>query len=850
VELQWGHWLGFTAWMVMVVIGDRQTKVRLPNRDPYLLPVGAMLSGWGLMTIWRLFPDFGARQTLWFAIAMALLILGLRLPIQLGFLRRYKYVWLASGLTITALTLILGTNPASASGPRLWLGCCGVYFQPSEPLKLLLIIFISAYLADIQPWTRVGNPDSKDEQVEGKKNGRRLASVSILSPIILMTGLALLLLLVQRDLGTATIFVFLFTAIVYLATKRRTIVVLNILLLVIAGILGYYLFDVVNLRIDAWLNPWLDPSGRSYQIVQSLLALANGGVGGRGPGIGSPTLVPVSHSDFVFSAVVEESGLIGAIGLIVLLMLLTASGIRTAMRVSGNFRRYVAAGLTAYLVGQSILIMGGNIRLLPLTGVTLPFVSYGGSSLVTAFISLLLLLLISQSANTKPTQAARPGIYISLGIFLMAGLTAIALVVGWWTYVRGPVLLQRTDNARRAIADRYVERGAILDRDNLPLVRTEGSSGNYERVYDFPELGSLTGYSHPVYGQSGLEASLDAYLRGLEGNPVFSIWWNHILFGQPPPGLDIRLSLDYDLQRKADELIDDQVGGLVLLNASNGEVLALASRPTYDANNLDETWTQLVSEAETPLLNRVIQGRYQPGSAIGLFILADLAAQGRLPPISDYYDGEQDAEKLDCATTPSGTSWENYAAAGCVLPMTILSRELDSGEGVDLLDKLGFLAAPDLDQAGEEEGSSLFISNLEEVVSGKAEWRVSPLQMAAASSVFSAGGTRPAPQITTAVNLPDEGWRIISPPSESQQVFSQANAAGISKALAEEQLPIWESISVSANGEDEVVTWYMAGTLPSWSGAPLTLVILLEEDDALEAIEIGRAMMEAALKIE
>ena len=191
--------------------------------------------------------------------------------------------------------------------------------------------------------------------------------------------------------------------------------------------------------------------------------------------MGSPTLVPVSHSDFIFSAIVEEGGLLGGLGLIVLLMLLTASGIRITLRAPDNFRRYLAAGLTAYLIGQSLLIIGGNIRLLPLTGVTLPFVSYGGSSLLTAYISLLLLALISQSGQTKPQSTSNPDPYIKFGGILLACLALAALLIGWWTYQRGPNLLERTDNARRAIADRYVKRGELMDRENNLIVGTAGT---------------------------------------------------------------------------------------------------------------------------------------------------------------------------------------------------------------------------------------------------------------------------------------------------------------------------------------------------------------------------------------
>ena len=270
------HWFGYLVWLVLVVIAHYQAKRLLPDRDPYLLPAAVLLSGWGLMTIWRLFPDFGLRQTIWITVAMIFFILGLRLPIQLSFLRKYKYVLLVGGLILTALTLFFGTNPAGVIGPRLWLGCCGIYFQPSEPLKLLLIIYLSAYLAENQPWFRLSSKSAQDGEQstreEDRAQGNRISYLPLLVPVLIMTGLVLLLLLFQQDLGTATIFAFLFAVITFLATERKLILVLSVFLLTVAGIAGYFLFDVVKLRIDAWLNPWLEPSGRSYQIVQSLLA--------------------------------------------------------------------------------------------------------------------------------------------------------------------------------------------------------------------------------------------------------------------------------------------------------------------------------------------------------------------------------------------------------------------------------------------------------------------------------------------------------------------------------------------------------------------------------------------------
>ena len=540
-DLNWAHWAGMGVWLVAFGVAHWFTSRYLPERDPFILPLAGLLAGWGLLTIWRLSPGFGLRQSLWLLMGIAALAAALQLPQDLRYIRDFKYLWLTGGLLLTGLTLILGTNP-SGSGPRLWLGCCGFYIQPSEPLKLLLIGYLAAYLADRQ--FLIPN------------------LLPLLAPTLVMASLTILLLIVQRDLGTASIFLVLYTAVTYFATGKRRVLVVSGVILVMAGILGYLLFDVVRLRIEAWINPWLDPSGRSYQIVQSLMAVAAGGLFGRGPGLGSPTVVPVYHSDFIFASITEETGLIGAVGLIILVALLTARFLRAALYAPDSFRRYLAIGLLTYLTVQTTLISGGNLRLLPLTGVTLPFVSYGGSSLITSFIALSLLLIISQRGEdpAAPLVAVPPTRILAGGLYL--GLAGVAVITGWWAIYRNPTLLVRTDNPRRVIADRFVPRGAILDREETPIYFSDGTPGNYQRIYLNPAMGSILGYIHPVYGQAGLEDTMDAYLRGIEGQDPTIIWWNYLLYGQPPSGLDVRLSLDSTLQSLGTSSFADLAGAL------------------------------------------------------------------------------------------------------------------------------------------------------------------------------------------------------------------------------------------------------------------------------------------------
>jgi cell division protein FtsW (lipid II flippase) len=591
VTYRWDHWVGLLAWVAIFSYAHVELKRRLIDRDPYLLPVAALLTGWGLLTIWRLTPEFGMRQTLWMIAIVGGLAISMRFRLDLEVVRRYKYILLTGGLILTSLTLIFGTNPAG-NGPRLWLGCCGVYLQPSEPLKLLLVGYLAAYLADRLP--------------------ARDRLIPLLFPTLFVTGLALMLLLVQRDLGTASIFILLYATIVYIAIGRKRVLVTSVIMLFVAGLVGYLQIGLIRLRIDAWLNPWLDPSGRSFQIIQSLLSIANGGIFGRGPGLGSPTLVPISHSDFIFTALAEETGLFGVIGLLALLALLISRGLRTALLAPDRFRRLLAAGITAYFSIQSLLIIGGNLRVLPLTGVTLPFVSYGGSSLLTSFAALLVLLIISHRTDDEPAPLLTAAPYYLISATIGLGLVAMSLGAGWWSMLRSTDLLSRTDNPRRTISDRYVLRGALLDRDNTPINVTRGETGSLSRTYLYPELAPIAGYTHPIFGQAGLEASLDSYLRGLQGNPASLIWWDRLLYGTPPPGLDIRLSIDLTLQVEADHLMADHMGAIVLLNAETGEVLVMASHPSFNPNQLDTQGNLLSSDAGSPLLNRATQGQATP----------------------------------------------------------------------------------------------------------------------------------------------------------------------------------------------------------------------------------------------
>jgi cell division protein FtsW (lipid II flippase) len=785
---RWDHWIGFAAWFALTAFAARETSHRLPETDPFLLPIASLLSGWGLLTIWRLDPYFGARQAIWLAVAVTVFLLTLRYPSDLSFLHRYKYVTLLGGILLTALTLVFGSNP-SGFGPRLWIGGADVYLQPSEPLKLILVIYLAAYLSSRLPVETFNNLRTKSFW--------QMVSIPLIVPTAAMTGLSLLILLVQRDLGTASIFLMIYTIILFLATGKRRVLVVTATGLMLAGLVGYFFVSIIHTRLDVWLNPWSDPSGSSYQIVQSLIAIANGGTFGRGAGLGSPTLVPVAISDFIFTAIAEETGLLGALGLLLLLGLLLMRGLRAALLAPNRFERLLAGGLTAYLGVQSLLILGGNLRLLPLTGVTLPFVSYGGSSLVTSFLALALFLRVTAQPDNEPAPLATQRPYTFLAALFSLALAACALSTGWWAIVRGPDLLTRTDNARRSIADRYVRRGSLLGRDNQIITATTQNEEVFTREYIYPDLAPVSGYTHPVFGQAGLETTLDDYLRGLQGNPSSLVAWHHLLYGTPPPGLDVRLSLDLNLQKEADRLLGAQAGAIILINAQSGEILAMASHPTYDPNQLDKIGDSLRTDPNAPLVNRAAQGSYPAASFLDPLLAARF---GQNSPA--------DAEQM-----------------------------------LDFYNLLGLYTAPDLRLPVGTPSKFGEIKNL----------RVSPLQMVLAYTPLSNKGMRPAPRIALAVNTPTQGWVILPANGDPLKVMDEATAQRAAESLQSPSQPFWK-FGAGASEKGKSFTWFAAGTLPNWQGTPLTLIVLLENNNAplsqdlRLAKSIGEALLIDALK--
>jgi cell division protein FtsW (lipid II flippase) len=315
---------------------------------------------------------------------------------DLSLLRRYKYTYVLLSLGLLAATFVFGQE---INGARLWIDLGPIQVQPSELVKVTLVVFLAAYLDEKRDLI---GPDGR-----WRVGPFGLPPLPTLLPMALMWVASLLVLVVQNDLGSALLLFGIFLGMLYIATGQALYVVVGLGSFALAAWAAYAAFDRIGIRVQNWLDPWQDPLDTGYQQVQADYALASGGLFGSGLGLGRPWSIPEVHTDFVFAAIGEELGLLGAVGVLALYLVLVMRGYAIALAAPDGFARLLAAGLTTAIGLQVAIIVGGVIRLLPLTGITLPFISYGGSSLLTN--CLIVGLLLRVSANRRPARAMTDG---------------------------------------------------------------------------------------------------------------------------------------------------------------------------------------------------------------------------------------------------------------------------------------------------------------------------------------------------------------------------------------------------------------------------------------------------------
>ncbi len=628
------------------------TRFLAPGADPAIMPIVFVLSGIGITFVTRLAPEAATRQVIWLFIGVAAMVVTLLVVRNLEKLARYKYTFGIFGIACLLLPMFVGFE---SGGSKLWVNFFGLFsFQPGEVAKVLVVIFLASFLSENRELLAIAN-----HQVLGL----RIPRLTMLLPLLIMWVISLLIVVYERDLGSALLFFVIFLVMLYVATGRLFYPLVAAVLLAIGGVLAYHFFGHVRTRVSIWLDPFADPSGSGLQIVQSLYSLADGGLFGTGIGQGMPTLIPVVESDFIFSAIGEEMGLLGASAVLFLFMLFTVRGFLTAARAKSDLAAFMAVGLTSAISFQAFLIVGGVTKLIPLTGVTLPFMSQGGSSLLASFVIVGLLLRCGDEGTGTQVEIDGSGVSargMGGGLHLstpesgvlgrralskrLTVLTALftllfaALIANLFyvQVVKADELQNNPANNHTIARKAYVDRGSIITSDGVTLAESvRQADGTYVRSYPQGSLASHTvGYLSTRYGSTGIESAYDTVLTGSSNYDTWESALNKIA-GASTTGDDVVLTVDARIQAAAEAALQGYVGAIVVLDPQTGAVLAKASSPTYANSDLDNL---LANGGEnSPLLDRTTQALYTPGSTFKAVTLA-AALESGVATLDTVYD--------------------------------------------------------------------------------------------------------------------------------------------------------------------------------------------------------------------
>lgn len=597
-----------------------------PGADPALLPLSFALSGIGIAFVTRLAPELAMRQVMWLFFGVVCMLLVLIFLKNLDRIANYKYTLMIVGFLLL-LSPLLPVVGQEIYGSRIWLNIAGISFQPGEIAKILIVLFLAGYLAQNREMLSI---------FTHRIGPFKIPDLATLVPLLVMWVISLLIVIFEKDLGSALVVFFVFITMLYVATGKKTYLIIGFVLIAIGGVAAFLLFDHVQIRVDTWLDPFKDATGDGYQLVQAIFSIADGGLFGVGIGNGMSDQIPIVESDFIFAAIAEETGLLGAAGLLLLYLCFAIRGLVTAARAKSDVSSFIAVGLTASIILQTFIIVGGVTRLIPLTGLTLPFVSQGGSSLLASFIAIGFLLRCGdQSTGLGTEMISGTGTLssesvlgrVSLGKRLTKTMIAFsvlfALLVANLTLI---MVVQANDyknmpsNNHTLAREARTERGTISTYDNVVLAQSVlQDDGTYKRVYPSGTLAAhVVGYASEAYGTAGIEAS---YNDTLKGQRNYASWVDVVNAATDAgtPGNDVKLTINSTIQQAAEQALDGFNGACVVIDPETGAVLALASSPSYNASDIESILSS--GSDSSALYNRATQALYSPGSTFKMVSL-------------------------------------------------------------------------------------------------------------------------------------------------------------------------------------------------------------------------------------
>lgn len=371
-----------------VIFLSNKLIIKLTNGDAYILQIASMLFSIGIVMIYRLDPATGLKQISWFILGLVVFFITLLIFINFKFWHKLSSLYLIACFLLFFVTIILGSR---TNGAINWIRIGPFNFQPSELTKILFILFLASYSHNDHPLDKI-NLEKKDKL-------KRWMPIIKRYFLMLIVYFFIGLFFIQRDLGTAVVFYGVFLIYQLVTNEDIKLIIFNILLALVGAVVAYFLFSHIRIRVATWLNPWADINGTGYQITQALFAIASGGFFGTGVGLGNPDMIPVVTSDFIFAAICEEMGTFTGMAVIMLFLMLIYRGMKIAIEQNQSFYKILAIGISTVFAIQGIIMFGGVLKLIPLTGITIPFVSYGGSSMISSFISLAILQYASLDHN-------------------------------------------------------------------------------------------------------------------------------------------------------------------------------------------------------------------------------------------------------------------------------------------------------------------------------------------------------------------------------------------------------------------------------------------------------------------
>ena len=635
IALNQGEQLGWASLGVPVgifacfVVAHLAIRRFAPGADPAILPISFALSSIGIAFVTRLAPDLAIRQVGWLFLGILFMVLVIVFMRNMDKTANYKYTLMIVGLILLLSPLLPGIGN-EIYGSRIWLSVGGFSFQPGEIAKILIVLFLAGYLAQNREMLSV---------FTHKIGPFKFPDLPTILPLLIMWLVSMAIVVFEKDLGSALIVYFVFLAMLYVASGKKFYLIVGLATIAIGAIILYLFFGHVQVRVATWLDPFADPTDTGYQLVQSIFSMADGGLFGVGIGSGLADNIPIVESDFIFAAIAEETGLLGAAGLLLLYLCFAIRGLVTAARARSDVSSFIAVGLTATIVLQAFIIVGGVTRLIPLTGLTLPFVSQGGSSLLASFIAVGFLLKCGdQSTGLESEVSAGTGNIPAEGVLgrvslgkritntMIAFSVMFALLVANLTMimvVQADEYKNMSINNHTLVKESKTERGTISTYDNVVLAQSiERPDGTYERVYPAGTLAAhIVGYASEKYGTSGIESTYNDTLKG-ERNYAS---WTDVLnstTGNNAAGNDVRLTVNSTIQKAAQDALQGFSGACVVIDPKTGAVLALASSPTYNAADI-ETLLQNSGQSSdsSALYNRATQALYPPGSTFKIVTL-------------------------------------------------------------------------------------------------------------------------------------------------------------------------------------------------------------------------------------